>query len=298
MLPPQAPALLPAVQAVSAQQQLLRVLRASLRLLVIENPIATRAGPARPARLPRRSHGCRRVLFSASVSTQAPRMEEALPVWQGFLRFVTQPNDRHAAGAPANIELRPASQGELNPCWCVFAICPCGGNPKMKSNLVRLMFVVAVACVSLVLMESQADAFFGRFRNRGCGGHRQHWSSCNTGCASSCAPVSRCVVEQADCGCANNCGCATACDSGCGNRRHCGIFGRRHHRHGCGGCDSGCGGCNSGCGASQSGCACGGGEVIQGQVVEPAPVEGEAVPAAPEEPTEAPAEEAPADGSV
>lgn len=236
-------------------------------------------------------------------------MDEALPVWQGFLRFVAWSNDRHSAGTPAKFEVRPTTQGKLHSCWHVFVICPRRGKPRMKSNLGRMMFVVAIACVSLVLMESQADAFFGRFRNRGCCGQRQHWSSCNTGCASSCAPVSSCsscAVEQVDCGCASNRGCASSCDSGCGNRRHCGIFGRRHHRRGCGGCDSGCGscssGCDSGCGGCQSGCD--GGEVIvQEQEVESAPTEVGEAPAAPEEPAdapaeEAPAEEAPADGSV
>lgn len=164
----------------------------------------------------------------------------------------------------------------------------------MKLNLVRVTFMMAIACLSLVVMESQADAFFGRFRNRGaCGGHHRQSScfshgwggGCASSCAPSCAPVSRCApvsdCAPSDCGaCASDSGCQSSCDRGCGLGR---LFGRRHHKSGCGGCqsacDSGCGGgggCDSGCGG---GC---GGEVIYEGEVESAPSEpAEAAPEAP-----------------
>jgi hypothetical protein len=159
----------------------------------------------------------------------------------------------------------------------------------MKRNVVRLMTIVAVACASLLVFESQANAtlFGGSHGGNGCHGSRgSHGSFGGLGgrlggghrwgkdcCESSCEEAPKCEEAAPCCKCECKCECPEptcekCCDSDCGDK-HCG----RKHRNRCGrlGRHNDCG-CESGCN---------GGEAVESAPAESAAPAEEAAPAAP-----------------
>jgi hypothetical protein len=154
----------------------------------------------------------------------------------------------------------------------------------MKKKLCRVMLGLAVVCVSLVVLESQADAFFGRFGNRGGhrGNHGHHGWNQGGCCASPCAVQEPCCESQPVCD--SGCGCDSGCHQGCGHhgRRHRHRGGGGFFGFGGGGGGGGCG-CNGGYGGGYGG-SYGGGQIIEGSPSDG----GQPVPAAPEEPQNGP----------